>query len=162
MKKTILIMTLLMLSVFAFGCSGGGNAISGKTTTSVGDEVSSPDDPQIDKSYDTKRTDTPARTTTSTKTTTKTTTTKSTPVYTESGEDKAKAVAKAFVKGLDGYKDFNGRNMRTGAIVQSGCSSCWIVDVTFNRDRPYYPDKEEIITVHIKMEDWEVDTYTFN
>ncbi|MBW2967804.1 hypothetical protein KY362_04925 [Candidatus Woesearchaeota archaeon] len=78
-----------------------------------------------------------------------------------SDEDRAVEVAKDYLDSLSGFRDQRGRKVEVQSVAGMGCDGCWLVRLTFIRDRLYYPEDEEHITVNLKMEDWKVETYTF-
>jgi hypothetical protein len=79
-----------------------------------------------------------------------------------SGEEKAIEVVTEYVKNMGGYKDQMGRGLTFQIPVQSGCEGCWIVDLTFQRNLLYYPDKTEIIKMSVYLKNWKVDRYDFS
>jgi len=140
MKKTIFIIALLLLSILAIGCS------------------KEEQDVQITKVNPAK-----VVTTTKTPTTTTTTTVKQPEPQMTLEEEEAKAVEAAtqFVKNLDGYKSQNGRSLDVLNAAKSGCTGCWIIEMSFTRDLLYYPDKIEYIKVNVNLKNWKMDSYTF-
>ncbi|MFC1723856.1 hypothetical protein ACFL0V_06980 [Nanoarchaeota archaeon] len=151
--KKILFLIIISISLLLAGC---------------GSSISSPDDDQVASKQVIK---TPTKTTTKTTTPTKTTTTKTTPTvkvappaeptYDEL-EAKAKEIAIEYVKNLGGYKDQAGRKIKAFNAFRQGGEDDWLVDIRFERSDQYYPEKTEIITVNVDIEDWEVDSYRFN
>jgi hypothetical protein len=74
---------------------------------------------------------------------------------------KAHEAAMAFVKTLDGYKNQMGRGLEVISSVKTSCEGCWIVEMRFERDLLYYPDKTEFIKVNVHLKNWKMDTYEF-
>ena len=79
----------------------------------------------------------------------------------EDSNAKAEDIAKAYVKNMAGYKEQDGRYLKVTNAYGTGCEGCWIIDLRFERSLKYYPEKTEIIKVHVNMKDWKVDSYTF-
>ncbi|MFC1722617.1 hypothetical protein ACFL0V_00600, partial [Nanoarchaeota archaeon] len=82
---------------------------------------------------------------------------------TVSGEERAKQIATAYIRNIDGYKSFNGRNLKFKNVFNSGGDGDWIVDASFIRDAQMSDyQKEEPINIHLNIKKWKADSYTFN
>jgi predicted small secreted protein len=153
-KQTILLLLILACSIALTGCNAGNDTTDIKSTGthSVRDaaEIAATEDA-------------PATTSSTAKTTTPTQakTTAAESLTIEEEEAKAVDAAKAFVEELDGFKNQKGRGIEVLSAAKSGCTGCWIVDLTFERDVLYYPDKTEFIKVSVNLKNWKMSSYTF-
>ena len=150
MKRSLQIMILAILAIFVMGCSS-----SSPTGKSVDDMMP---EPTIDKSYDTK-VGTPEPTP---EPEPKPAPEPKVVELTDSQKEaKAKNSATMYVKNLDGYKSFDGRGFAITSVVGRDCDGCYIVDARFERDDPLDREKTDIVKVHLDLEDFKVDKYTF-
>ena len=78
-------------------------------------------------------------------------------------DERAEKIAIAYIKNLDGYKSYNGRQLKFKSITKSGSNGDYVVDATFWRDaRTSDYATEEPINVHLNIRKWKADSYTFN
>lgn len=71
------------------------------------------------------------------------------------GEEKAKEIAKGFVKEMNEYKDYKGEELEITNIDSAECPGCWLIDTEFLLTPPESKNKSKAI-VKLTLVDWKV------
>lgn len=71
-------------------------------------------------------------------------------------ETKLSGIVEDYIKNLDNYKEYNGRDIEIIKVMQAKCPGCWVVDAIFYLDSIKNLSITDEVEIQITLNNWEV------
>jgi hypothetical protein len=76
--------------------------------------------------------------------------------YGNPAEAQAREIALNYVKDMDEYRNYSGRDLQVTHVLQTRCPGCWQVELEFFLISEKDPSRIDRATVTVTLENWEV------